>query len=536
MHTKSREHIARSAGRISGATVVSRLLGLARDSIFAAIFGTTYFADAFNVAFLIPNFLRRVFGEGTLNASYVPVYTQSLHREGDRRAQELAAKTFSVMGVVLGIVVVLGILFARPIVATYAFGWKSSPEVFAVTVRLTRVLFPYIFFVALAAVSAGTLNSRGYFGLPALAPALLNVALIGTGLVILARGLGAEMSSVTVFSVGALIGGVLQIAVQTPLLLRTGHRIRFDPDFRDPRIRWIGRLMLPGVLAFAVTQINVLVDTLLATTLPEGSVTALRLGNRLAIQPLGVFGVAITTAALPTLSAHAARDDLKRLVGDFSFSLRLMLALLIPSTVGLLVVGRPIVRLLFERGEFTAAESTPITSSALFYYALGLVAYGGMKATVQAFYSLKDTVTPMKVAMANVILNIGLNLVLVRSLGLIGLALATSVSSTIAFTLLLVLLWRRLGSVQGEELRRAMLRVCGASAAMGGVVYWLARLLEPYAVNLGGKALQVGASMGMGLGVFTAVSFALRSEEVIFLYRTLVMKRGKDEGGPSEED
>jgi putative peptidoglycan lipid II flippase len=325
----------------------------------------------------------------------------------------------------------------------------------SLTVKLTRLLFPYIFFVALAAVAGGTLNSRGYFAVPAFAPAFLNIALIAAGAILLKSSLGTGERAITIFSAGALVGGALQLVAQAPLLRKTGHRLKFDPDFTDPGVKWIGRLMLPGLLAFAVTQINVFVDMLLATTLPTGSVTALRLGNRVAIQPLGIFGVAITTAALPTLAAHAAEDDKHKLIEDFAFSLRLMLALLIPSTVGLMVLAKPVVRLLFERGEFTAARSTPMTVNALLFYTVGLSAYGGVKAVVQAFYSLKDTMTPMKVAIFNVGLNVVLDLVLIRYLGLVGLALATAVSSAAGFAILCWLLSRRLGDIRGLSCRHS---------------------------------------------------------------------------------
>ncbi len=526
METGSKEKIARSAGRISGATIISRVLGLARDSVFAAIFGTTFFADAFNVAFLIPNFLRRVLGEGTLNASYVPVYTHYLKREGEERAVEAASRIFSVLMVVLGLVVLLGIIFARPIVGLYAFGWKDAPETVALTVKLTRILFPYIFFVALAALAGGTLNSRGYFGLPAFAPAFLNIALIVSAALIIWKGAELGEWAVILFSVGALVGGLLQIAIQVPLLRKTGHRFRFDPDFRDKAVRWVGKLMLPGMLAFTVTQVNILVDTLLATTLPEGSVTALRLGNRIAIQPLGIFGVAITTAALPALSAHAAGKDKTKLVEDFAFSLRLIMALLIPSTIGLLVLATPVVRLLFERGQFTAARSTPMTASALFYYATGLFAYGGTKAVVQAFYSLKDTVTPMKIAILTVGLNIALNLILVRHLGLIGLALATAISAVVGFSLLCFLLRRRLGDIRSGEIWGAMARVLLVSALMGVVIYLVSGWLDPLATNIGGKLAQVLGSIAAGAAVFVCLGFMLKVREVTFLWDMLIKRPG----------
>jgi putative peptidoglycan lipid II flippase len=521
MESTSKEKIAVSAGRVSGATILSRILGLARDMFFAGIFGTTHYGDAFNIAFVFPNFLRRVFGENTIGASYIPVYTHYLKREGEKPAIDLAAKVFSVLIVIMGIAVIVGALVAHPVVRGYAIGWRGSPQEVALTVRLTRILFPFIFFIALAGLAAGTLNSRGYFGLPAFSPAFFNIASIAAGVVILTFSPSASVLSVTIFSVGTLIGGMLQFACQIPLLRKTGHRFHFDPDFGNPGVKWIGRLMLPGILSFAVVQVNILVDSLLATTLPEGSVTALRLGNRIAIQPLGIFGVAIATAALPTLAAHAARGDRDKLVEDFAFSMRLILALLIPSTVAMLVLAKPIVRLLFERGEFTAARSTPMTVNALFYYAIGLFAYGGMKAVVQAFYSLKDTMTPMKVAVVNVTLNIILDIVLVRTIGLIGLAVATSISAIVGFTALCWLLHRRMRDIRGKEIWEAVARMSLASVPMAVVLFTVAHFLAPTAVNLWGKLLQVGAASLAGAAVLLGAGLALRVNEVIFILRTL---------------
>jgi putative peptidoglycan lipid II flippase len=501
MESGSKERIAKSASRVSGATIVSRILGLGRDSVFAAFFGTSYLADAFMVAFLIPNFLRRLFGEGLLHSSYVPVYTHYLHNEGKKSAIEFAAKIFSTLTVILIIVVAAG-----------------------VTVKLTRILFPYIFFVGLASLAGGTLNSLGRFTVPALAPAFLNISLIATAFTAVRMVSGSGESMVTVFSVGALIGGAFQVVFQLPQLLGTGHRLRFDPDFGHPGVKWVGRLMLPGLLVFAVTQINVLVDTLLATLLSEGSVTALRLGNRIAVQPMGIFGVAITTAALPALSAHAARQDKTKLVEDFTFSLRLIWAFLIPSTVVLTVLATPIIRLIFERGEFSATESTPLTAMALFYYATGLFAYGGVKAVVQAFYSLKDTVTPMKVAIINVGLNITLNIILVRRYGLIGLALATAISSTVAFAILIWMLRRRLGMIRGHEILAAVSRIVVASAFMAVVLYIVASRLSPLATDIWGKLAQVGVSCAAGLGAYLLASFLLRAREVTFLLGLLFRK------------
>jgi putative peptidoglycan lipid II flippase len=525
MHTEAKEKIAKSAGRVSGGTIISRLLGIARDSVFAAYFGTTYVADAFNLAFSIPNLLRRIFGEGMLNASYVPVYSQYLHKEGRQAASDLANKTYSVMLIVLGVVTILGAVFAGPVVKAFAYGWRNSPESFALTVKLTRVLFPYLIFVGLASLVGGTLNSLGHFAVPAFAPAMLNIALIATAFTFMRLGSGSGESMITLFSYGALVGGLFQVLIQLPQLRKGGQKLKFDPDFRNAGVRWIGRLMVPSMFSFAVTQINVLVDTLLATFLPEGSVTALRLGNRIAIQPLGIFAIAITTATLPALSEHAAKENRDRLLHDFAFSLKLIMAFLIPSTVGLVVLARPVVRVLFERGEFTAA-STTLTVTAVIFYTIGLFAYGGVKSTVQAFYSVKDTVTPMKVAIFSMLLNIGLNLALIRPLKLAGLALATSLSAIVSFAILNIILKRRLGDIREREIWSASLRIALASVVMGGAMYVIARGLEPLAVGLWGQLVQVCAASAVGLGVFLALSLALKVEEVSFILGLLARKLG----------
>jgi putative peptidoglycan lipid II flippase len=527
MHGERKERIAKSAGRISGATMISRILGIVRDSVFAAYFGTTYVADAFNLAFTIPNVLRRIFGEGMLNASYVPVYTHYLHREGKASAAELAVKTFSVMVVILGVVSILGVVFSGSVVKAYAYGWRHSPEAFDLTVKLNRILFPYLLLVGLASLASGTLNSLGYFALPAFSPTFLNIAMIATAFTFMRLGSGSTESMITLFSYGALLGGALQFVVQVPRLLKTGHRVKFVPDFKDAGVRWIGKLMVPSLFGFAVVQINMLVDSLLATFIPgQGAVTALRLGNRIAIQPLGIFAVAITTATLPALSEHAAKEDRQKLVDDFAFSLKLILAFLIPSTIGMIVLAKPIVRVLFERGEFTAAQSTPMTVNAIVYYTIGLFAYGGVKSVVQAFYSMKDTLTPMKVSIFSVFLNLGLNLALIRPMGLKGLALATSVAAIVTFGVLNAILKRRLGDIRGKEIWISAFRILAASLVMGVVMFVLARRLEGMAVGLRGELVQLGVASVAGLAAFLAVSFAINCEEILFLLGLISRKLG----------
>ncbi len=525
MASETREKIARSASRVSAATIVSRVLGLGRDAIFAALFGTSYVGDAYNVAFLIPNFLRRVFGEGALAAGYIPVYKQYLHVEGRERSIQLATRIFSVLVVILAAVVVGGVVFSNPIVRVWAFGWRDQPELFALTVKLTRVLFPFILFVGISSLAMVTLNSVGYFSVPALSPAMLNAFLIGTGVGLIRFFSGSLESAVMWFAVGTVVGVVLQIAIQVPLIVRTGHKPAFDLDFSDEGVRWVGRLLLPSIIALAAVQVNVVVDTLLATTLAEGSVTALRLGNRLSMQPLGIFVAAIATVTLPALSEHAAREERSLFLHDLEFALKLTMTFMIPSTIAVLVMGRPIVRLFFERGEFTAARSTPMTTVAFVCYSLGLVCYGGTKVITQAFYSLKDTKTPVKIGIVVVAGNIIFDLVLVRLWGLAGLALATAFSSAIGFVLLGVTLRGRIGDVGLKSLVIMSTKVLAAAVVMGAGMRGVSQVLEPHTAGFAGKALQVGAAAAVGLLLLLGVSYMLRVKEVMSVAGMLIGRR-----------
>jgi putative peptidoglycan lipid II flippase len=399
---------------------------------------------------------------------------------------------------------------------------------FDLTVKLTRVLFPFILFVGMSSLAMVTLNCVGYFTIPALSPAMLNAVLIGVGVGLLKFYTGSLESAALWFSIGTLAGVVFQIVLQVPLLFKTGHKPAFDLDLKDEGVKWVGRLLLPSVLALAATQVNVLVDTLLATTLAEGSVTALRLGNRLSMQPLGIFVAAIATVTLPALSEHAAREDRGLFIHDLSFALKLTMTFMIPSTVAIIVLARPMVRLFFERGEFTAARSTPMTSATFLYYSLGLVSYGGVKVITQAFYSLKDTKTPVKIGMAVVVANVALNLALIRPMGIAGLALATTLSATVGFVLLGLTLRSRIGDIGMKSLMSMSMKVFVASVVMGVGMYLLSTFLEPHAARLPGKLAQVGASAVLGLLLLLGVSYIIRVREVMFLAGMLIGRRAKE--------
>jgi putative peptidoglycan lipid II flippase len=520
--------ITKFASRFSAATIASRVVGLGRDVMFAAWFGTGMAADAFNVAFLIPNLLRRVVGEGATQSAVVPIYADTLAHEGSEEAGRFARRLTAVSLVVLVAVAVVGVLLASPIVRLYALGWRDQPEKLALTIRLTRILFPFVVFAGLTAVVSSYLNTHQRFTLPALAPAVLNVCFVACALG-LAPVFGPRPEDrIYGFTVGALVGGLLMWLMLVPQLRSVGASGIGPVDFKDRRIRLVGKLLVPGFFGLAVTQVNMFVDTLLATLLPEGSVTALRLANRLMLLPLGIFGVAVASASLPTLSGMAARKDYGAVARTYAFSLRLILFTLIPATVGLIVLRTPIVRVIYERGAFTADRSTPLTAGVLLYYSLGLFAYGTVKGSNQVFFALKDTRTPVIVGAVAMVMNVVLNLILMRSMGVNGLALATSISAAANVGILMGLIHRRLGTLDAGPLFDGLWRIVAAAAVMGvcchAVAWGLARRL-PHGV-LWAQVATVGVAVGVGLAVYLAVARALRVEALGVVGEMLRSRRG----------
>jgi len=507
-------------------------MGLVRDVVFAAWFGTGMAADAFNVAFLIPNLLRRVVGEGAAQAAVVPVYADTLTRKGEREATAFGLKLTGVAIVLLAGLALAGVLFASPIVRAYAFGWRDEPEKMALTIRLTRILFPFVVFAGLTALAGAILNTRGRFTIPALGPAVLNVSFVGAVVAFSPLYGPAPEDRIYGFALGALIGGVLQVLMQFPQLHRVGALGAPKLGFRDPGVRLVGRLMVPGFFGLAVTQINMFVDTFLATLLPEGSVTALRLANRLMLLPLGVFGIAVAAASLPTLSGMAARKAYDELVKTYAFTLRLILFVLVPAGVGLIVLRTPIVKLIYEHGAFTANRSTPMTAGALLFYSLGLFAYGGVKSSNQVFYALKDTRTPVVVGAVAMLVNVVLNLLLMGPLGLNGLALATSLAAASNLVILLVLLRRRFGHLDGPTVLASVWRIVLASGVMGGVCVSVAAMLPRWldAGRLWGQISLVVVAVGAGLIVYWGVARLLGIEELGVVGGVLTGKRGSAEG------
>jgi putative peptidoglycan lipid II flippase len=458
----SNTKLLRSTGVIGSATIMSRVLGFIRDILIAGKFGTGIFAEAFFVAFRLPNMLRDMVGEGAMTAAIVPVLTEYSHTKSREEYWQVARVILNLMLTVLITLSVLGVVFAPLLVRVIAPGFLSDPEKFRITVIITRLIFPYILLLGMVAYSKGVLNSLNYFTTPEFAPVVLNITMVAS-LVLLCPIIGIKG-----LIIGVLLGGIFEVLIQIKPLRTRGFRFKKDLRIKHPVAGRIGRLLLPRAVGTAVYQISVFIDTILASLagiVGAGGVAALYYSNRLVQLPLAVFGIALATAALPKMTKEATLKDMDKLRGTVSFSLRAVFTVMLPATMGLAVLARHIVSILFQRGEFTA-YSTGITSSALLFYSFGLMAYAGIKILVSTYYSMGDTRTPVKTAAIALLVNITLNLILMWPLKVGGLALATSIAATVNLIMLYMLLTRRIGDIGTKAILASVARVAVAAAIM----------------------------------------------------------------------
>jgi putative peptidoglycan lipid II flippase len=489
-----REGIAKSTTVVSAATFVSRLFGLMREQVFAHFFGATLATDAFVAAFRIPNLLRDLFAEGALSAAFVPVFTDTLVNKGKKDAFRLANLLLNGLVLVLSGVVFVGIFITPSIVHLIAPGFGNIPGKAELTAVLARIMFPFLPLISMAAVSMGMLNSLKRFGVPAFAPVLLNLGMILSGFLICPL----FKEPIVGMAIGVLLGGLGQWAFQIPTLRKEGYRYQPVLSFRDPGVRRILLLMTPAVLGLASTQINIFVNTMIASSI-KGAVSWLNYSFRLMHFPLGMFGVAVATVTLPALSGFAARKDIANVLSTCNSSLKLVLFLTIPSTFFLAVAARPIISVLYQHGVFKYAD-TVNTGQALLFYAIGLFAYSSVRVLAQVFYSLGDTRTPVKTSMLAVAVNITLNLLVVRSLGFRGLALATSISAFVNLAGLALSLNRRVGRLDLAGLSQHIGRVLACSLLMAAAVFAAMRLV-PVNLKTAGISLRI-----MSLSILTAVA------------------------------
>ena len=449
--------------------MTSRVLGVVREQVLAALFGAGSAMDAYNVAYRVPNLVRDLFAEGAMSSAFVPTFTRHLATAGKESAWRLANYVINALIVITGVLVVLGIVFAEPIVDAFAGAYRAVPGKLELTVLLTRIMLPFLSFVAVAAACMGMLNSLHRFFIPALSPAMYNVATIACAFLLVPVMPAFGLPAIAGIAVGSLLGGAAQLAVQWPALRREGFEYRPILDWRDDSLRRVLVLMGPGTIGLAATQVNVFVNTVLATGEGTGAVSWLNYAFRLMYLPIGLFGISVATATLPAVSRHAAleeRGGVRRTVAD---GLSLMMMLNVPATVGLLVLAVPIVRVIFERRAFSPAD-TLATAAALQFYALGLVGYSVVRIASPVFYALGQNRTPVKISVVTVLANAALNVALVRLMGYRGLALGTSIAALLNATLLLVLLRQHLGGLDGRRIASSFARIAIASAIMGAAV------------------------------------------------------------------
>lgn len=495
---------------MGAATLLSRIFGFVRDMVIASIFGAGLSADAFFVAFRIPNLLRRLFAEGSLSITFIPVFSEYLTQSGEKEAFQMARSAIRMLCVLLIGIVIVGVLLSPLIVRLIAPGFSQTPGKLALTTALTRMMFPYIFFIGLVALFMGILNVLGHFAAPALAPVCLNVAMIGSVFLI------APLMSdpITGLAVGVIIGGFLQLVLQTPFLIRKGFLFWKQAPLYHPGLKKIGGLMAPTVLGAAVYQINILVGTLLASLLPQGSVSYLYYADRLVQFPLGIFAIAIATAVLPSLSRQAAAKNMDALNETFGYALRLVLFITVPAMIGLIVLREPIVALLFKRGAFDV-DTTRQTAIALLYYGLGLWAFSAVRVVVSTFYALQDTRTPVRMAIISIVVNIVMGVILMKPLAHGGLALATSLASMLNLTLLIWILKQRLGCLNWNRILLSGLKTITCSLIMGVGV----SIVGHYTIsspNASFNHLLIGllAAIFTGLLLYTGLSQLLQSSEL----------------------
>lgn len=525
--SQDRQISTRATGVVGVAILSSRILGLIREQVFAGLFGAGKNLDAFLMAFRLPNLLRDLFAEGALSTAFITTFSKKIATDGDEAAWRLANKVATLTAVFMSAITILGIIFAPQLVDLLTWGsWPADKT--ALTISLTRIMWPFMFLVSLAALVMGILNAKHIFGPPAMASSYFNLGSIIGGVAIgwwLDPHFGPR--SLTGLAIGTLIGGMWQLTAQFPSLWRVGYKYATDFHWRDEGVRTVLTLMGPAVIAASAVQVNVLINSGFAASLGNGPVSWLNIAFRLMQLPLGIFGVAIGTVTLPLVSKSAAVGNVPEFRGILAHGMRLAFLLTIPSAIGLAMLAAPIISVIYQHGRFTA-EMTQQTAGALQFYAIGLVSYSALKVLTPAFYAIGKRNTPMVVSFFAIGTNLFLNWLFTFRLGWghRGLAFSTSLVATINFLLLYGLMWRHIGRLETRRLLGGLAKICVAGALLA-LVCWAAnhwwldaweqmRLLKKMAVLV---AAIIAAMM-----TFFGAAFLLRVSEVHEVY-ALVRRR-----------
>ncbi len=533
---KSERVGARTFGLVTLAILSSRVLGLAREMLLAYFFGgkKREWFDCFIVAFRMPNMLRDLFAEGALSTAFVTIFSKRAKTDGDESAWSLASKVMTLATVVMSVVSILGVIFAGPITHLMAPGWvESSPEKIEFTIMLARIMYPFILLVSLAALVMGMLNSKKVFGMPAMASTFFNIfSMLGGGIIGWWMDPQFGKNALIGFAVGTLIGGLAQLVVQLPALRRVGYRFHFDFDWKDSGVRKVLQLMWPAVLSGSVVQFNVLLNGIFASylVLKNGPVMWLNNSFRLIQLPLGLFGVAVATITLPAMSRLATEGVSEGFKTTLARGIKLVFLMTLPSAVGMSLLAEPIIEIIYQRGNFTP-EDTAMTALALRTYAWGLVFYSGIKVLQPAFYAIDRRYIPLMVSIAAVLTSLVCNYLTVYcwKLGHEYLALGTSISAAVNFTLLFLAMRSVAHGMNTRELAINMLKLIASSVAMAGVCI-LARMtiLQNFMQQaLLIKIATLGATITIAAGIYFLVNALLKNEEVGDIKKIFMRKLGR---------
>jgi putative peptidoglycan lipid II flippase len=516
--------LLKSASVIALVTVISRICGYLRDQRVALLLGTSPAADSLVLVFGIPNLIRRLSGEGALGAAFIPVFTGYLRDKSRSEAWAFAQKVFWDMAALLGVLAILGVVFAREIIRFFTI-FSHSPAQWDLAVFLGRIIIPAVFFVALAGIAAAMLNSFHIFALPASTPIFFNLVwiLFSFGIVyrpIMRMAPARFQTPAVAIACAILLGGIIQFAIQIPSLVRLGMRFRPEISFRDPGVQRVGRLMGPSVLGVGVYQLNFFVDKIFSTSsrMPTGSVMSLYVAEHITQLVMGICAVAMSTALLPTFSHQAAAKDFSEMKRTFGFSLRVVSFIAIPAAVGLILLRQPIVQVLFQHGKFVA-ESTALTARALFYYSLGLPAFAAIRLITPMYYSMHDTMTPAKVGAYALALNILFNSVFLvfflKYLSNGSPALASSLAAYVNFVLLFAIFRKRHGRLGARVLAASLSKMAVCALAMATVCYAALTVSHFSGVRdfLRQGALLAGIIVASS-GVYFGLAWLLRCEEL----------------------
>jgi len=500
--------IIKAAGIVSLGTLFSRITGLVRLQIIAYIFGYSQATDAFWLAFTLPNLLRALLAEGALSTAFIPVFSEWYSKRGEKEAWRLANNIFNILFLLSGLTVLVGVVFAPFYVPYFGIGFRENPKQLSLAVYLTQLMWPFLLFVSLAALVMAILNCREQFNVPAFAPVFFNIVLIIFAL------LFASKIGIYSLALGVVMGGFLQLVFQIPSLIKKGFRYQFSLSWKDEGVKKVFKLILPATLGSITLQMSVVITRIFASTLPPGGISGLQYAMRLIQFPLGLFPIAISTVIFPKLSLLTATGDKEGVKETVNMGMKMVFFLLIPSTVGLIMLRKELISLLFQHGAFSG-QDTLITSGALFYYSLGLFAMGGVMILTRAFYSLQDVITPFKIFVITLLVNVIFNFVLIGPLEHKGLALSTSLSVIFNMALLALLLKKRIGSIGGYSILISFVKTVCISILMGGGIYLTSIFLKNLHVTLllPYEVVFVSLSLIVGIGIIMGLSYLLSIEE-----------------------